>query len=860
MAQEPMTASQKGLMEKTWERIQKKTFTGWCNNHLRKRGLKVEEIETDLQDGLRLIALLEIISGDTFPFKYEKKPTMRLKQIANVGLCLKFIQEKGVKLVGIGPEEIVDGNLKLILGMIWTIILRFQIQDISMEELSAKEGLLLWCKKKTEGYKDVKVDNFHFSFQDGLALCALIHRHRPDLLDYSKLSRENKAENLQLAFEIAERDLDVPKLLDVTDMVDVPKPDERSVMTYVSLLYHVFSASQQAEVAGRRVGKVIDFLQSNEQLKSDYERRANALVNWVEAKKVDLAERDFDGTLDGIQGRLADFKNYKSSEKKPRAAEKVQLETLFNALQTKLNLNGRPPYQPAPGLSPQDIEANWALLEKTEHDRALALREEFRRMKKIEDLLRQFNLRIEKLEQWAQQKEVSLASEDVGSNLTEVRAKLKNHEIFEGEFQGQDVRLKSLSEIANELTTLGYKDVNNVKARLDNLSGRWGHLHHLADNRKSLLEKEYQRQQQIEDWLLDFAKRTLQLAIWLDNADEILTDPISVENVEGVYALQAKFEGLVADLGSKVPEYQAIQELSAKLDEVGVDKTAFSETNMESLVNLWNSVDALTQTRRNNLEAELSKQQHNQALCQEFADKAKAFAHFCHDASRFVSGISGSSDVQLKHSNEKQAQVAGHAAALTELQDLNQRIDDAQIAENPYTEHSLDSLKNTWVALNTLIKEKVTALEREVLARSDTGLTPDQVKEFKECFTHFDQDKDNFLNRLELGACLKSLGQDVSFEEGGSLDTVLRAIDHDGDGCVNFEEFLKYMESISTVSDTPSAVKDAFKILANDKDYITEAELRSVLPPEKVDYLIRHMQKLGDGYDYKSWTDHAYNS
>ena len=857
---EPMTQSQKGLMEKTWERIQKKTFTGWCNNHLRKRGLKIEVLEDDLKDGLKLIALLEIISGDTFPYKFEKKPTMRLKQIANTGLCLKFIQEKGVKLVGIGPEEIVDGNTKLILGMIWTIILRFQIQDISMEELSAKEGLLLWCKKKTEGYKDVNVNNFHFSFQDGLALCALIHRHRPDLLDYSKLDKANKAENLELAFDIAERELDVPRLLDVTDMVDVPKPDERSVMTYVSLLYHVFASSQQAEVAGRRVGKVVDFLQSNEQLRSDYEKRAQDLVNWIEAKKTDLDERDFDGTLEGVQNKLAEFKSYKSDEKKPRGEEKLQLETLFNALQTKLNLNGRPPYQPPAGMSPQDIEANWAQLEKTEHDRALALREELRRMKKIEDLLRQFNLRIEKLEQWAKQKEVTLASEDVGHNLTEVRAKLKNHEIFEGEFEGQDVRLKSLTEIAAELTTLGYKDVNNVKGRLDDLSGRWGGLHELANKRKELLENEYQRQQQIEDWLLSFSKRTLQLAIWLDNADEILTDPISCENVEQVEGLQTKFDSLVSEIDAKAPEYQSIQELSAKLDEIGVDKSAFSETNMDSLTALWDSVAELTNTRRENLQAEMTKQQENQALCQEFADKAKTFATDCQEANRFVAQSTGASDAQLKSLREKQAHVSGYESTFQELKDLNQRIEDAQIAENPYTEHSLDSLKNLFSALTTLLKEKIETLEKEVLAKSDTGLSAEQVKEFRECFNHFDQDKDNFLNRLELGACLKSLGQDVSFEEGGSLDIVISQIDHDNDGCVDFEEFLKYMERISTVSDTADAVKDAFKVLANDKDYITEAELRSVLPSEKVDYLIKHMQPLGEGYDYRSWTDHAYNS
>lgn len=119
------------------------------------------------------------------------------------------------------------------LGMIWTIILRFAIQDISVEEMTAKEGLLLWCQRKTAPYKNVNVQNFHLSFkvfflfcsfrikffnsspfQDGLAFCALIHRHRPDLIDYSRLSKDNPLENLNYAFDVAEKYLDIPRMLD----------------------------------------------------------------------------------------------------------------------------------------------------------------------------------------------------------------------------------------------------------------------------------------------------------------------------------------------------------------------------------------------------------------------------------------------------------------------------------------------------------------------------------------------------------------------------------------------------------------------------------------------------------------------
>merc|ERR1711974_436462 len=133
--------------------------------------------------------------------------------------------------------------------------------------------------------------------------------------------------------------------------------------------------------------------------------------------------------------------------------------------------------------------------------------------------------------------------------------------------------------------------------------------------------------------------------------------------------------------------------------------------------------------------------------------------------------------------------------------------------------------------------------------------------EFQERFQHFDKNKDSLLDRLEFVACLRSLGQEVSLDPGSQLDTIITSIDGDGDGQITFNEFCGYMEQISTTKDTPDDLKNAFKIIAGDKDYVTEQDLRSVLPAEKVEYCISNMQPypgVEGGYDYASFSASMY--
>jgi len=227
-------------MNLRWEQRQK-TFLFWINSHLRKVHVQIEKVDEDLRDGLTLMLLLEVISGEKLP--KPERGRSRVDLLSNVNKAMDFLVYKDVKLVSICAEEIVDGNMKKTLNLIWEIIQRFEIQNRSWDGFSGKKALLLWCQHTTAPYKNVNVQNFHTSFKDGLAFCAIIHHHRPDLIDYEALTKDDPVTNLQTAFRVAEKELDIPFRMEIMIMDNVEQ-DERAIMTYLALYCEAFEESQ----------------------------------------------------------------------------------------------------------------------------------------------------------------------------------------------------------------------------------------------------------------------------------------------------------------------------------------------------------------------------------------------------------------------------------------------------------------------------------------------------------------------------------------------------------------------------------------------------------------------------------------
>ncbi|XP_078520736.1 filamin-A isoform X1 [Lissotriton helveticus] len=235
-----MPATEKDLAEDApWKKIQQNTFTRWCNEHLKCVQKRIANLQADLSDGLRLIALLEVLSQKKMYRKYNQRPTFRQMQLENVSVALEFLERESIKLVSIDSKAIVDGNLKLILGLIWTLILHYSIsmpmwdeeEDEEVKQKTPKQRLLGWIQNKLP---QLPVTNFSRDWQSGRALGALVDSCAPGLCpDWDSWDSSKPVDNAREAMQQADDWLGIPQVITPEEIVD-PNVDEHSVMTYLS--------------------------------------------------------------------------------------------------------------------------------------------------------------------------------------------------------------------------------------------------------------------------------------------------------------------------------------------------------------------------------------------------------------------------------------------------------------------------------------------------------------------------------------------------------------------------------------------------------------------------------------------------
>ncbi|XP_011868572.1 PREDICTED: filamin-A isoform X1 [Vollenhovia emeryi] len=220
-----------------WKRIQQNTFTRWANERLKAANKHIGDLECDLSDGLRLVSLIEVLSQKRLP-KHNQRPTFRSQKLENVSVALKFLEDEGIRIVNIDSSDIVDCKLKLILGLIWTLILHYSISmpmwegdDGEDKGATPKQRLMHWIQSKVP---DLPITNFTSDWNDGRAVGALVDAVAPGLCpDWQDWNPKDAMQNASEAMGLADDWLNIPQLIKPEEMVN-PNIDEMSMMTYLS--------------------------------------------------------------------------------------------------------------------------------------------------------------------------------------------------------------------------------------------------------------------------------------------------------------------------------------------------------------------------------------------------------------------------------------------------------------------------------------------------------------------------------------------------------------------------------------------------------------------------------------------------
>ncbi|XP_061930039.1 filamin-A isoform X2 [Apis cerana] len=224
------------LEDAQWKRTQQNTFTRWANEKLKTVNRQIDDLECDLSDGLLLISLIEVLAQKKLP-KHSQKPVFRSQKLENVSVALKFLDDEGIRIVNIDSSDIVDSKLKLILGLIWTLILHYSIsmplwngEEVSQSE-GPKQRLISWIKSKVP---ELQINNFTTDWNDGRAIGALVDGVASGLCpDWPNWNKADAIQNASEAMQLADDWLNIPQLIKPEEMVN-PNIDEMSMMTYLS--------------------------------------------------------------------------------------------------------------------------------------------------------------------------------------------------------------------------------------------------------------------------------------------------------------------------------------------------------------------------------------------------------------------------------------------------------------------------------------------------------------------------------------------------------------------------------------------------------------------------------------------------
>ncbi|XP_025722002.1 utrophin isoform X12 [Callorhinus ursinus] len=593
--------------------VQKKTFTKWINARFSKSGKPpINDMFTDLKDGRKLLDLLEGLTGTSLP---KERGSTRVHALNNVNRVLQVLHQNNVDLVNIGGTDIVDGNHKLTLGLLWSIILHWQVKDVmkdvmsDLQQTNSEKILLSWVRQSTRPYSQVNVLNFTTSWTDGLAFNAVLHQHKPDLFSWDRVVKMSPIERLEHAFGKAQTYLGIEKLLDPED-VAVQLPDKKSIIMYLTSLFEVLP--QQVTLDAIREVETLPRKYKKECEEGDISLQSSVLEEEHESPGAEtpsnVAEVDMD--LDSYQIALEEVLTWLLSaedtfqEQEDIADDVEEVKDQFatheafmmeltahqssvgsvlqagNQLITQGTLSDEEEFEIQEQMTL--LNARWEALRVDSMDR----------QSRLHDVLMELQKRqLEQLSAWltlTEERIQKMETRPLDDDLKSLQKLLEDHKCLQNDLEAEQVKVNSLThmvvivdENSGESTTALLED------QLQKLGERWTAVCRWTEER-------WNRLQEINILWQELLEEQCLLKAWLTEKEEAL-NKVQTSNFKDQKELSVSIRRLAILKEDMEMKRQALDQLSEIGQDVGqlLDNPKASKkinSDSEELTQRWDSL------------------------------------------------------------------------------------------------------------------------------------------------------------------------------------------------------------------------------------------------------------------------------
>uniref|UniRef100_A0A803XUG6 Dystrophin n=1 Tax=Meleagris gallopavo TaxID=9103 RepID=A0A803XUG6_MELGA len=539
----------------------------------------------------------------------KEKGSTRVHALNNVNKALHILQRNNVDLVNIGSSDIVDGNHKLTLGLIWNIILHWQVKDVmknimaGLQQTNSEKILLSWVRQSTRNYPQVNVINFTSSWSDGLAFNALLHSHRPDLFDWNVVaSQQSPVQRLDHAFNIARQHLGIEKLLDPED-VATACPDKKSILMYVTSLFQVLPQQVTMEAI-----REVEMLPRHSRVTR--EEHTQSIQQTVEKRTYTTTVMRSEMDLDSYQTALEEVLTWLLSAEEALQAQgdissdvevvKEQFHTHEGFMMELTAHQGRVGNVLQVGSQlltigklsddeENEIQEQMNLLNSRWESLRVASMEKQSNLHKI--LMDLQNQQLAQLADWlvkTEERTKRIDSEPLGPDLEDLKRQVEEHKAFQDDLEQEQVKVNSLTHMVVVVDeNSGDKATAALEEQLQHFGSRWAAICRWTEDRWVLLQDILRKWQH-------FAEEQCLFDAWLSEKEDALskiqTSDFKDEN-EMLTSLR-KLAILKGDIEMKRQMMSKLKSLSKDLL-VAVKNKAVAqklESRLENFAQRWDSL------------------------------------------------------------------------------------------------------------------------------------------------------------------------------------------------------------------------------------------------------------------------------